>query len=93
MFSALLFVCFTFGVCRLTYREYREGDDRSAYETGAMLDYSTAVPSVNDPKLWMVQCKAGEETRILTALMNKYISKAMADSPLGIFSVVCPASG
>lgn len=62
-------------------------------EGAGLMDYSSVVPGVEDPKLWMVKCKDGKETTILSAIMNKFIAKATAGTPLGIFSVVCPAKG
>ncbi|KAI8926705.1 early transcription elongation factor of RNA pol II, NGN section-domain-containing protein [Entophlyctis helioformis] len=48
---------------------------------------SVLIPSVNDPKLWLVRCKPGKERDIVTQLMRKFLDPAVA--PLSIMSVFC----
>ena len=52
-----------------------------------------SLPSMRDPKLWMLACKEGEETAIMVALLNKYIAKEAAGERLGVMSAVCSSKG
>ena len=44
------------------------------------------LPSVKDPKLWMVRCKAGHEKEAVISLMNKYIAMQGTGNELHILS-------
>ncbi len=46
------------------------------------------LPSVSDPKLWMVKVKPGEELEICIAIFNKFVSKYHEKHPMAIFSAV-----
>ena len=45
-------------------------------------------PTVGDPNLWVVKCKAGCEREAVVCLMQKFIEKQNSSSPLQIKSVV-----
>jgi hypothetical protein len=45
------------------------------------------VPTVSDPKLWMVKCKLGEEKVLAASLLQKYFNMAKKGSPINIKSV------
>ena len=44
------------------------------------------LPSVEDPKLWLVGCRRGKEKEAVINLMNKAIVKAQEGDPLPIYS-------
>ncbi|KAI9197089.1 uncharacterized protein BJ171DRAFT_523077 [Polychytrium aggregatum] len=50
---------------------------------------SLLIPSVNDPKLWLVRCKPGKERDIVQNLMRKYISLQETSAALKIKSAFC----
>ncbi|GJT46690.1 putative transcription elongation factor SPT5 homolog 1 [Tanacetum coccineum] len=50
--------------------EYDDDDDQTEVEQQALL------PSVRDPKLWMVKCAIGHEREVAVCLMQKCIDKA-----------------
>ncbi|RKO97627.1 hypothetical protein CAUPRSCDRAFT_207, partial [Caulochytrium protostelioides] len=47
---------------------------------------SVLTPSVNDPKIWMVRCKAGQERDIIFRLMRKYLDKEFEPTRIDITS-------
>ncbi|EPZ36455.1 transcription elongation factor Spt5 [Rozella allomycis CSF55] len=47
------------------------------------------LPSVNDPKLWMVRCKIGKEKEIVMNLMRKFFDKEGTQEALQINSALC----
>lgn len=60
-----------------------EGDDTAIAQ-------QSLLPSVRDPKLWMMTCKVGKEREIALTIMQKFIDKESAPDRLLIKSVVCP---
>ncbi len=44
------------------------------------------IPSVNDPKLWLVRCKPGKERDIVYNLMRKFLDYQTRDRPIEIYS-------
>mmetsp|Transcript_6930 Transcript_6930/g.23018 ORF Transcript_6930/g.23018 Transcript_6930/m.23018 type:complete len:1237 (+) Transcript_6930:184-3894(+) len=46
------------------------------------------LPTVKDPKLWMVTCKIGRERELVMSLMAKYIAMQEAGEPLLIKSAI-----
>ena len=52
-----------------------------------------SLPSMRDPKLWMLACKEGEEAAICIALVNKAVAREAEGERLGILSAVCTAKG
>lgn len=63
--------------------EFYEGDD-------AAIAQQSLLPSVRDPKLWMMTCKVGKEREIAMTIMQKFIDKENATDRLMVKSVVCP---
>lgn len=47
-------------------------------------------PTINDPSLWLVKCRQGEEKVTLMQLMRKFIAMSGTDNPLLIKSVIVP---
>ncbi len=60
-----------------------EGDD-------VAIAQQSLLPSVRDPKLWMLNCKVGKEREIALTVMQKFIDKENTDERVLIKSVVCP---
>jgi hypothetical protein len=65
------------------YEDDFEGDD-------AAIAQQSLLPSVRDPKLWMMTCKVGKEREIALTIMQKFIDKENAPDRLMVKSVVCP---
>jgi Early transcription elongation factor of RNA pol II, NGN section len=64
-------------------------DDEIGTEDSAIAQQSL-LPSVRDPKLWMMTCKVGKEREIALTIMQKFIDKENAVDRLLVKSVVCP---
>ena len=60
-------------------------DDAELYEEGEVSQLSL-VPTVQDPKLWMLKCKPGLEKELCVSLLQKYFNMAKAGAPLNIKS-------
>ena len=71
----------------------REGLEAGAADSRRGEGDLRALPSMADPKLWMMACKEGEEAAILIAITNKYIARERAGQNLGIMSAVCTSKG
>ena len=55
-----------------------------------ILDQHALLPSVtDDPKLWMVKCRAGCERIIVAQLMSKFIHCKQRKVPWGVTSAFC----
>lgn len=66
-------------------------DDDEYYETDdTAISQQSLLPSVRDPKLWMMTCKVGKEREIALTIMQKFIDKETAPDRLLVKSVVCP---
>ena len=66
-------------------------DDEDEYEgDDAAIAQQSLLPSVRDPKLWMMTCKVGKEREIAMTIMQKFIDKENAADRLLVKSVVCP---
>ena len=63
--------------------EYEGEEDNAILQQGLL-------PSVRDPKLWMMTCKVGKEREIALTIMQKFIDKENATDRLLVKSVVCP---
>lgn len=50
------------------------------------------LPSVNDPKLWMVRTKRGQERQAVVQLIRKSQDYAAKKKPLAILSATCSDS-
>eukprot|EP00123_Amoebidium_parasiticum_P017793 comp23990_c0_seq1/m.42637 comp23990_c0_seq1/g.42637 ORF comp23990_c0_seq1/g.42637 comp23990_c0_seq1/m.42637 type:complete len:1051 (-) comp23990_c0_seq1:111-3263(-) len=73
-------------------RRYAEGavgpsDDAEAAQPRAIRQ-AGKLPTVRDPKLWMVKCQPGREKEVAIALMRKYLELEYSEEPLLIKSVV-----
>uniref|UniRef100_A0A668AI22 Transcription elongation factor SPT5 n=1 Tax=Myripristis murdjan TaxID=586833 RepID=A0A668AI22_9TELE len=55
-----------------------------------MRKYAKSSGGEQDPNLWTVKCKIGEERATAIALMRKFIAYQFTDTPLQIKSVVAP---
>lgn len=79
-------------------RKYEEGggyedvyEDDEEYEgEDSAISQQSLLPSVRDPKLWMMTCKVGKEREIALTIMQKFIDKENAPDRLLVKSVVCP---
>jgi len=47
---------------------------------------SALMPSVKDPRIYLVKCRLGKERVLTVSLMNKYADKYNSDNPLKITS-------
>eukprot|EP00842_Homolaphlyctis_polyrhiza_P004843 jgi/Hompol1/535/HPOL_004495-RA len=68
---------------------YGRGDaTRSMYRGDVEhIPQSMLIPSVNDPKLWLVRCKPGKEKDLVHQMMTKYEELEYSQNPLRILSV------
>ncbi|CAN8246881.1 unnamed protein product [Cochlearia groenlandica] len=66
-------------------RNHEEYDDEE--EEATDVEQQAFLPSVRDPKLWMVKCAIGREREVAVCLMQKFIDRG---SDLQIRSVVAP---
>lgn len=48
------------------------------------------LPGANDPRLWMVKCRRGEERATACQLMKKLITSQSSSEPFRILSAVAP---
>lgn len=71
---------------RIEQRHKHYVSDETNTELNSGIVQQAMQPSVADPKLWTVKCTPGEEKRLITQLMHKFIIKQQ-DNPLQIFSV------
>lgn len=60
-----------------------EGDDIA-------ISQQSLLPSVRDPKLWMITCKVGKEREIALTILQKFVDKETAEDRILVKSVVCP---
>jgi transcription elongation factor SPT5 len=58
----------------------------------APVSQQAQLPSVDDPKLFMVKCKVGSEKEIVTSLMRKFLAFEKKPNPIGISSVTWPGT-
>ena len=56
------------------------------------LSRNSNLPTVNDPKLFCVKCKPGEERMLVVRIMNKYLALKQENEEPYIFSVVSPGT-
>ncbi len=74
------------------YKRMEEG--AYGYDDGAALAQTGAVgqqamqPTVNDPKLWLIQCRPGHERELVTQLLQKYYTMGQQGTPLLIKSAI-----
>eukprot|EP01135_Chromosphaera_perkinsii_P005299 Nk52_evm7s335 gene=Nk52_evmTU7s335 len=67
-----------------------EDNDFNAYNEPEAIKQQSLLPSVRDPKLWLVKCQIGRERAAVFALMRKYIEKESAGTPLQVKSFSAP---
>lgn len=72
-----------------SFRGSQEERDAAALARGDGLVH--ALPSVSDPKLWVVKCKRGMGPGIVIALMNKFV--ALAVSAAALRPMMCGCTG
>lgn len=53
-----------------------------------MVGQQGLLPTPNDPKLWLVTCKAGHEREAVVQLLQKSYTMAERGTPLSIMSAV-----
>jgi transcription elongation factor SPT5 len=58
----------------------------------APVSQQAQLPSVDDPKLFMVKCKVGTEKDLVTSLMRKYLAFEKKPNPIAITSVTWPGT-
>ena len=46
------------------------------------------LPSVRDPKLWLVKCRPGKEREVVSSVMKKFMSRHNMGNPLQISAIV-----
>ncbi|KAK4538292.1 hypothetical protein CDCA_CDCA17G4317 [Cyanidium caldarium] len=54
------------------------------------IEQQSLLPTVHDPKLFMVKCKVGKEKQLCICLLQKAVDCARAGSPLAFTAVVAP---
>ena len=68
-------------------------DDYDDYDMEAGGGGGVAIPSIKDPKLWLIRCDPGTEDQMCLALLQRYVNKQASDDPLFIHSAfTTPAS-
>lgn len=75
------------------HRNYTEPEDEveDFEEEGTnRIKQQSLLPSVKDPKLWMVKCKIGKERQLVVSLMQKYLDTEGTPEALSIKSAVAP---
>jgi transcription elongation factor SPT5 len=65
-------------------QEYEEYDEAETTE----VEQQALLPSVKDPKLWMVKCLLGHEREAAICMMQKYIDCEAQNQPMLIKSAV-----
>ncbi|KAG0615572.1 hypothetical protein M758_5G052200 [Ceratodon purpureus] len=65
-------------------QEYETYDEAETTE----VEQQALLPSVKDPKLWMVKCNLGHEREAAICLMQKYIDQEQMNQPLLIKSAI-----
>lgn len=75
------------------FSERYEGD-ADDYETGAPdtsgIDQQSLLPTIRDPRLWVVRCKPGYERKAIFSLLQKMFNMQKKGIELGIFAAVAP---
>jgi transcription elongation factor SPT5 len=66
------------------FQEYETYDEAETTE----VEQQALLPSVKDPKLWMVKCNLGHEREAAICLMQKFIDQELQGQPLLIKSAV-----
>ncbi len=67
---------------------YPQGEDIPETADTGMVGQQGLLPTPNDPKLWLVTCKAGHEREAVVQLLQKSYTMAERGTPLSIMSAV-----
>jgi len=68
-------------------------DDYDEYDMEGGTGGGVAIPSIKDPKLWLIRCDPGTEDLMCLTLLQRYANKQGSDDPLFIHSAfTTPAS-
>lgn len=65
----------------------------TALSGGSIVPQNLLMPSVDDPGIWDVRCKAGKEKEIIGRIMKKFTESLTSRNPLRICSVFERGSG
>eukprot|EP00177_Eucheuma_denticulatum_P001499 GFKZ01002685.1.p1 GENE.GFKZ01002685.1~~GFKZ01002685.1.p1 ORF type:complete len:1126 (-),score=187.61 GFKZ01002685.1:798-4175(-) len=69
---------------------YAEDDEADAPETTG-IDQQSLLPTIRDPRLWIVRCKKpGHERRAVLSLLQKSFNLRRKGIDIGIFSAIAP---
>ena len=78
--------------------KYREERNKQYEDTGGagedggatgLVGQQGLLPTLNDPKLWIVTCRPGREREACIQLQQKFYTYNARNTPLGIRSVIC----
>jgi len=72
------------------HRNYLDEEEDELGEEGIDIKQQSLLPSVKDPKLWMIKCKQGKEKQVVFTLMSKFLEKRFDIDRLQIKSVIAP---
>lgn len=70
------------------YKQYDERGDYDGAADASVVGQQGLQPSINDPKLWMVQCRPGREREACIQLLQKYYTMHDVGKPLLIKTAV-----
>lgn len=74
------------------YQQMEEGgygyEDAAALAQTGAVGQQAMLPTVNDPKLWLLHCRPGHEREAAVQLLQKHYAMRKAGTPLMIKSVI-----
>eukprot|EP00126_Sphaerothecum_destruens_P002287 Sdes_comp15728_c0_seq1m4763 len=70
--------------------EEDEEYDFEAHDEPDLIKQQSLLPTIKDPKIWMVKCTMGKERHVCMALMRKYVEREYSGDPLQIMSIIAP---
>eukprot|EP01155_Anaeramoeba_flamelloides_P010326 Anaeramoba_flamelloidesa325274_259.p1 GENE.a325274_259~~a325274_259.p1 ORF type:complete len:1208 (-),score=352.74 a325274_259:52-3645(-) len=77
-------------------RDERIRSSQSSHYMGSgrldKINQRSLLPTVNDPRMWVIKCKPGKEWSIVTELMQKSFNLQDTEKPLLIKSALCLSS-
>ena len=62
--------------------------DAEAAGSSARIPQQFLLPTVRDPKLWVIKCRPGKERECVQSIMKKYMMRHNTGKPLQIYSVL-----
>ncbi|KAI8472989.1 MAG: hypothetical protein J3K34DRAFT_519351 [Monoraphidium minutum] len=71
------------------YKDMEEDEFEAEAYDGDALSQETLLPTTNDPRLWVVQCRGGREREAVMQLLQKAYTMEERGAPLAIRSAVC----